>query len=72
VEPQTQITLRLPAEWLDDADALVGRIAWGAPLTRSDVLRMALRAGLDTLAHEKTPRATKPKAAKTKSRKKTK
>lgn len=49
----TAINFRLPGEWLDDATALVEPLTPpGATLTRQDVLRMALRRGLDELKRE--------------------
>jgi len=44
---------------LTDAATLAGRLSFGAPLARADVLRMALRTGLDTLAHETARRPTR-------------
>lgn len=54
----TAINFRLPGAWLDDAQALVDDIAPpGAALTRQDVLRMALRRGLDEYRREVDARA---------------
>lgn len=52
-ENDTAINFRLPGAWLDDAQALVSSLSPpGASLTRQDVLRMALRRGLDEFARE--------------------
>lgn len=49
----SQVTIVLPGAWLDDAQALAeGRSEAGLTVTRADVLRMALRRGLDGLAEE--------------------
>lgn len=48
-----QIALRLPAEWLREADALVERLAVpGLKQTRSDILRRAIAEGLAVLRAE--------------------
>jgi len=60
--PQTQITIRVPDTWLTDAVTLAGQLSFGAPLARADVLRMALRAGLDALTHETARRPPRPRA----------
>lgn len=57
-----QIAIRLPQEWLDEAEALgklMGRP--GFATTRSDVLRAALARGLEAL-REEHPRPTKKNA----------
>ncbi len=49
----SQVTIVLPGEWLEQAEGLArGRSRPGLNVTRSDVLRMALRKGLDALAAE--------------------
>ncbi len=48
-----QIALRIPAEWLEEADALVARLAVpGLEQTRSDILRRAIAEGLKILQEE--------------------
>jgi hypothetical protein len=49
----SQVTIVLPGEWLEQAEELArARSRPGLNVTRSDVLRMALRQGLDALAAE--------------------
>jgi len=49
----SQVTIVLPGDWLEQAEALARtRSRPGMSVTRSDVLRMALRTGLDALAAE--------------------
>lgn len=49
----SQVTIVLAGEWLEQAEALArARSRPGLNVTRSDVLRMALRKGLDALAAE--------------------
>lgn len=53
----TSLNLKLPGEWLDEAEALAGPLSEpGLALTRADVLRKALRRGLDDLRREATRR----------------
>ena len=53
----TNINFRLPGAWLDDAQELVEPLTpAGASLSRQDVLRMALRRGLDELRREVSKR----------------
>lgn len=48
-----QIALRVPAEWLTEADALVEKLALpGLEQTRSDILRRAIAEGLAVLREE--------------------
>jgi hypothetical protein len=48
-----QIALRVPAEWLEEADALVEKLALpGLSQTRSDILRRAIAEGLSILKEE--------------------
>ena len=45
-----QLTVRFPEEWHREADELVGKLsAPGARLCKTDVVRMAIREGLDVL-----------------------
>ena len=56
----THINLALPGEWLDQAQELVEPLSEpGITLSRADVLRKALRRGLDALQRE-TKRREKP------------
>jgi hypothetical protein len=58
-EKDSQVTLVLSGEWLDEAQRIAeARSEPGLAITRADVLRMALRRGLDALAAElpRTPR----------------
>lgn len=49
----SQVTIVLPGDWLEDAETIArARSRPGMNVTRSDVLRMALRTGLDALAAE--------------------
>lgn len=61
--PTTQIALRVPSEWLTQADALVEYVvskARGVRVTRTDVLRMAILRGLESLEQESTPGPAAP------------
>jgi len=50
----TQVSVNLPGNWMDEVEKLVHELARpGEVLTRSDVVRMALRAGLDVLSKAK-------------------
>jgi len=49
----SQVTITLPGAWLDDAQRIAdARSEPGLVVTRADVLRIALRRGLDSLAQE--------------------
>lgn len=62
---EEQVALRLPADLVERADALVNRVADDPQLaglgrvTRSSVLRLALAKGLDVLDQETKPRRPK-------------
>lgn len=63
-ENDTPLHLLLPGDWLDDAQELATLLSRpGAPLTRADALRLAIRRGIDELRSEhegtKTPRGGK-------------
>ena len=48
-----QVTIALSGAWLDEAEAIAeARSEPGLSITRADVLRMAIRRGLDVLAAE--------------------
>jgi len=48
-----QITFNLPGAWVDDLDRLAQSLSRpGIVVTRTDVLRLAVRTGIDALAHE--------------------
>jgi hypothetical protein len=52
-DKDSQVTIVLPGAWLDEAQELAAaRSEPGMSFTRSDILRMALRRGLDELAEE--------------------
>jgi hypothetical protein len=52
-DKDSHLSLMLPGTWLEEADALAERRSSpGMTYTRSDILRMALRNGLDALALE--------------------
>jgi hypothetical protein len=52
-DKDSQVTIVLPGAWLDEATQIAERRSEpGLTLTRSDVLRMALRRGLDVMAEE--------------------
>ncbi len=58
----TAISLLLPAEWLEDAQALAGELSPpGASMTRADALRMAISRGIDVLREEHAQRASTSK-----------
>jgi hypothetical protein len=58
-DKDSQVTIVLPGAWLDEAQALAdARSEPGMSFTRSDILRMAMRRGLDELTEEK-PRPRK-------------
>ncbi|MGH7439211.1 MAG: hypothetical protein ACRENE_26295 [Polyangiaceae bacterium] len=55
----SQITLNLPGDWVDDAEAVATAMSRpGLAVTRADALRIALRKGLDDLMreHGRTPK----------------
>jgi hypothetical protein len=57
-----QIALRVPAEWLREADELVERLKLpGLAQTRSDILRRAIAEGLSVLREEAEGHERKPK-----------
>ncbi len=57
----TAISLLLPADWLEEAQALAGELSPpGVTMTRADALRMAIRRGMDVLREE---HAAQPTAA---------
>lgn len=61
-EKDSQVTIVLSGEWLDEAEALAkAKSEPGLSVTRADVLRMAIRRGLDALSAElpKPPRSKK-------------
>ncbi|MFI5301352.1 MAG: hypothetical protein ACHREM_24975 [Polyangiales bacterium] len=66
-ENDTQIALKLPADWLARADAL---IAWvsrpGMGTTRTDVVRAAFVRGLEALEAERAADTKAKKSAKSK------
>ena len=46
----SQVTIALPGAWLDEAEQIAeARSEPGLSITRADVLRMAMRRGLDAL-----------------------
>jgi hypothetical protein len=55
-----QVAIRLPAEWLARADALLPTLGPpGVTLTRSDALRAALARGLDALEADRDAKPPK-------------
>jgi hypothetical protein len=56
-----QVTIALAAEWLEEAERIAtAKSEPGLSVTRADVLRMAIRRGLDVLGAE----VSKPRAKK--------
>jgi hypothetical protein len=52
-DKDSQVTIVLPGTWLDEAQQVAeARSEPGLAVTRADVLRIALRRGLDALAEE--------------------
>ena len=52
-DKDSQVTITLPGAWLDEAQRLAeARGEPGMVVTRADVMRIALRRGLDVLAQE--------------------
>ena len=52
-ENDTHLHLQLPGAWLDEAQELAGPLSEpGVTLTRADVLRKAIRRGLDEFRRE--------------------
>jgi hypothetical protein len=50
------VTIALPEAWLEEASAIAGgRSEPGLTLTRADILRMAIRRGLDVLGETSKP-----------------
>jgi hypothetical protein len=50
-DKDSQVTIVLPGGWLDEAQQIAdARSEPGLVVTRSDIIRMALRRGLDELA----------------------
>ncbi len=48
-----QVTIALSAEWLEEAEQIaLAKSEPGLSVTRADVLRMAIRRGLDVLASD--------------------
>jgi hypothetical protein len=53
-----QVSINLPPSWKEDAERLARAMSRpGMVITRADVLRMALRMGLDALDAEPKPKA---------------
>jgi hypothetical protein len=49
-----QLTFNLPGGWVDELDRLAENLSRpGLAVTRTDALRLAVRKGIDALAHEK-------------------
>ncbi|MBK6461912.1 MAG: hypothetical protein IPF92_12985 [Myxococcales bacterium] len=60
-----QIAIRVPAEWLEEAERLAAKMARpGMTSTRSDVLRAAIAKGLDALRAEVDAPVALPKSRK--------
>lgn len=60
-DKDSQVTVNLPGSWLEEAQGLAEtRSEPGLAVTRADVLRMAIRRGLDELA-ARTGAAAKPR-----------
>lgn len=52
-DKDSQVTIVLPGSWLDEAQQIAeAKSEPGLAITRADVLRLALRRGLDELASE--------------------
>jgi hypothetical protein len=59
-EKDAQVTIVLSSEWLDEAQKIAdAKTEPGLTVTRSDVLRLALRRGLDALHAELPPKSRK-------------
>ena len=59
-DKDSQVTIVLPGGWLEEAQAIAdARCEPGLVITRSDVIRMALRRGLDELASTTKTRGKK-------------
>lgn len=53
----TQVSVNMPGAWADELDELARAMSTeGLHLTRSDVLRLAVRKGLDALRKERERR----------------
>ena len=60
-----QIAIRVPAEWLEEAERLAAKMVRpGMTSTRSDVLRAAIAKGLDALRAEVDAPVALPKSRK--------
>jgi hypothetical protein len=58
-DKDSQVTISLPGVWLEEAQRIAeARSEPGLAITRADVLRMAMRRGLDAL-NETLPKPTK-------------
>jgi len=56
-DKDSQVTIVLPGAWLDEATQLAeARSEPGLAVTRADILRVALRRGLDELTKETGPK----------------
>lgn len=56
----TTLNLKLPGQWLEEAEELATRLSEpGLELARADVLRKALRLGLDGLKRDATRRPSR-------------
>jgi hypothetical protein len=52
-QKDAQVTIALSGEWLEEAERIASaKSEPGLAITRADVLRMAIRRGLDVLASE--------------------
>jgi hypothetical protein len=61
-ENDSQVTIVLPGRWLDEAQRLANeRSQPGMTITRSDVLRIALRQGLEAMGAQLTPTEKPPR-----------
>jgi|HubBroStandDraft_4_1064222.scaffolds.fasta_scaffold1859660_1 hypothetical protein len=59
-EKDSQVTIVLAGEWLEEAQKIAeAKSEPGLAVTRADVLRLAIRRGLDVLAAEVKPRGRK-------------
>lgn len=57
-----QIGIRVPPEWLDDAERLAAALSRpGLEVTRTEAFRAALARGLESLLAETTPEKTRKK-----------
>jgi hypothetical protein len=59
-QKDAQVTVALSGEWLEEAERIAeAKSEPGLAITRADVLRMAIRRGLDVLAAEATKKPRK-------------